>query len=110
MSDGTGAEVAFSFIRPARRSPGGACAKASNCAAFHVLTVGDACTVARPGKLFASLGTPRLPAWPVTALGPERPRELAASLGMTERSAHGIVSDLAEPSYVVKLKDGRRNR
>jgi DNA-binding IclR family transcriptional regulator len=30
-----------------------------------------------------------------------RLRELAASLGMTERSAHGIVSDLAEAGYVV---------
>jgi hypothetical protein len=39
-----------------------------------------------------------------------RLRELAASLGMTERSAHGIVADLAEAGYVIKLKDGRRNR
>jgi hypothetical protein len=31
-------------------------------------------------------------------------------LSITERSAHGIVADLAEAGYVVKHKDGRRNR
>ena len=39
-----------------------------------------------------------------------RLRDLAASLGITERSAHGIVTDLAQAGYVVKQKDGRRNR
>jgi hypothetical protein len=39
-----------------------------------------------------------------------RLRDLAASLGITERSAHGIVTDLASAGYVVKQKDGRRNR
>jgi hypothetical protein len=39
-----------------------------------------------------------------------RLRDLAASLGITERSAHGIVTDLAEAGYVLKQKDGRRNR
>jgi MarR family len=39
-----------------------------------------------------------------------RLREIAASLGITERSAHAIVADLAEAGYVVKHKDGRRNR
>jgi predicted ArsR family transcriptional regulator len=39
-----------------------------------------------------------------------RLRDIAASLGITERSAHGIVNDLAEAGYVVKQKDGRRNR
>jgi hypothetical protein len=39
-----------------------------------------------------------------------RLRDLAASLGITERSAHGIVTDLAAAGYVVKHKDGRRNR
>jgi hypothetical protein len=39
-----------------------------------------------------------------------RLRDIAASLGVTERSAYGIVSDLAEAGYVVKQKDGRRNR
>jgi len=37
-------------------------------------------------------------------------RESAASLGITERSAHGIVTDLATAGYVVKQKDGCRNR
>src|ERR1700751_3068095 len=36
--------------------------------------------------------------------------DLAASLGITERSAHAIVADLAQAGYVVKRKDGRRNR
>ncbi len=38
-----------------------------------------------------------------------RVRDIAASLGITERSAHGIVSDLTAAGYVVKHKDGRRN-
>jgi IclR helix-turn-helix domain len=39
-----------------------------------------------------------------------RLRDIAASLGITERSAYGIVSDLAAAGYAVKQKDGRRNR
>jgi hypothetical protein len=39
-----------------------------------------------------------------------RLRDIAADLGITERSAHAIVTDLAEAGYVVKQKDGRRNR
>ena len=39
-----------------------------------------------------------------------RLRDVAASLGITERSAHGVVTDLAEAGYVIKRKDGRRNR
>ncbi len=39
-----------------------------------------------------------------------RLRDIAASVGITERSAYGIVTDLAEADYVVKQKDGRRNR
>jgi DNA-binding transcriptional ArsR family regulator len=39
-----------------------------------------------------------------------RLRDIAAGLGITERSADGIVSELAEAGYVVKQKDGRRNR
>src|SRR5258707_6252170 len=39
-----------------------------------------------------------------------RLRDIAASLGITERSAFGIIADLVEAGYVVKEKDGRRNR
>ena len=39
-----------------------------------------------------------------------RLRDLAATLGITERSAYGIVTHLVEAGYVVKDKDGRRNR
>ena len=39
-----------------------------------------------------------------------RLREIADVLGVTERRAFGIVNDLAEAGYVVKDKDGRRNR
>jgi hypothetical protein len=37
-------------------------------------------------------------------------RDIAASPGIIERSAHGIVTDLAAAGYVVKQEDGRRNR
>ncbi len=36
--------------------------------------------------------------------------DIAASLNLTERSAYGIVNDLAEAGYIVKERDGRRNR
>jgi DNA-binding transcriptional ArsR family regulator len=39
-----------------------------------------------------------------------RLHDLAASLGITERTAHGILTDLAEAGYLIKRKDGRRNR
>jgi hypothetical protein len=39
-----------------------------------------------------------------------RLRDIAATLGVTERSAFAIVTDLAESGYVVKERDGRRNR
>ena len=39
-----------------------------------------------------------------------RLRDIAVALGITERSAFGIVSDLAEAGYLVKEKHGRRNR
>ncbi len=39
-----------------------------------------------------------------------RLRDLAATLRITERSVYGIVTDLVEAGYVVKDKDGRRNR
>jgi DNA-binding IclR family transcriptional regulator len=39
-----------------------------------------------------------------------RLRDIATLVGVTERSAHGIVSDLVAAGYVVKDKDGRRNR
>jgi len=39
-----------------------------------------------------------------------RLREIAASRGITEGIAYGTVTDLAEAGYVVKQKNGRRNR
>jgi DNA-binding IclR family transcriptional regulator len=39
-----------------------------------------------------------------------RLRDIAARVGITERSAYGIITDLAEAGHVVKQKDGRRNR
>jgi hypothetical protein len=38
-----------------------------------------------------------------------RPRDIAAGLDITERSAHGIVTDLTAAGYLIKQKDGRRN-
>jgi len=39
-----------------------------------------------------------------------RLRDIAAALDITERSAYAIVSELADAGYVVKEKEGRRNR
>ena len=39
-----------------------------------------------------------------------RLRDIAAALDITERSAYGLINELAEAGYVVKKKDGRRNR
>jgi predicted DNA-binding transcriptional regulator YafY len=39
-----------------------------------------------------------------------RLRDIAATVGITERSAYGIVTDLTTAGYTVKQKDGRRNR
>ena len=38
-----------------------------------------------------------------------RLRDIAASVDITERSAHGIVTDLTAAGYVIQQKDGRRN-
>src|ERR1700736_5867321 len=38
-----------------------------------------------------------------------RLRDIAARLDITERSAYGIVTELAEAGYIVKEKNGRRN-
>ncbi|HEY5354825.1 MAG TPA: helix-turn-helix domain-containing protein [Streptosporangiaceae bacterium] len=38
-----------------------------------------------------------------------RLRDIAASLGITERTAFGIVTDLTGAGYISKRKDGRRN-
>jgi DNA-binding IclR family transcriptional regulator len=39
-----------------------------------------------------------------------RLRDLAAALDVTERTAYGIVTDLVHAGYVIKERDGRRNR
>ena len=39
-----------------------------------------------------------------------RLRDIAAALGITGRNAFGIVADLTTAGYVLKDKDGRRNR
>ena len=39
-----------------------------------------------------------------------RLREIAAVLDVTERRAFGIVADLTEAGYVLKKREGRRNR
>ncbi len=36
-------------------------------------------------------------------------RDIAASLGITDRSVYGIVTDLTTAGYVVKHRDGRRS-
>lgn len=39
-----------------------------------------------------------------------RLRDIADRLNITERTAYGIITDLVKAGYVVKEKDGRRNR
>jgi DNA-binding MarR family transcriptional regulator len=39
-----------------------------------------------------------------------RLRDIAARPDITERSAHAIITDLTAAGYLVKQKDGRRNR
>ena len=39
-----------------------------------------------------------------------RLRDIATTLGITERTAYGIVTDLSDAGYVVKEREGRRNR
>jgi DNA-binding transcriptional ArsR family regulator len=39
-----------------------------------------------------------------------RLREIAATLGITERTAFGVVADLTDEGYVLKEREGRRNR
>jgi DNA-binding IclR family transcriptional regulator len=39
-----------------------------------------------------------------------RLRDIAATLGITERSAFAVVNDLVDAGYVVKEREGRRNR
>src|SRR5581483_7393381 len=39
-----------------------------------------------------------------------RLRDVAAKVGITERSAFSIVTDLVQAGYVIKDKQGRRNR
>ena len=38
-----------------------------------------------------------------------RLRDIAAAVGITERAAHRIVSELVEDGYVVREREGRRN-
>jgi uncharacterized membrane protein len=38
-----------------------------------------------------------------------RLRDIAAAVGITERAAHRIVSELVESGYVLRQREGRRN-
>ena len=39
-----------------------------------------------------------------------RLRDVAATVGITERAAQRIVADLASAGYIERIRDGRRNR
>lgn len=39
-----------------------------------------------------------------------RLRDIAEALEITERTAHAIVADLTSAGYIVKTREGRRNR
>ena len=45
------------------------------------------------------------------AADPElRTRDVAELVGITERSAQSIITDLVEAGYITRFKEGRRNR
>jgi DNA-binding MarR family transcriptional regulator len=39
-----------------------------------------------------------------------RLREIGDEVGITERAAHRIVSELADAGYIARVRDGRRNQ
>jgi DNA-binding MarR family transcriptional regulator len=39
-----------------------------------------------------------------------RVRDIAAAVGITERAAHGILAQLVEAGYLLREREGRRNR
>jgi DNA-binding transcriptional ArsR family regulator len=39
-----------------------------------------------------------------------RIRDIAAGLDITERTVQGVIRDLADAGYVIKQREGRRNR
>src|SRR5687768_4620887 len=39
-----------------------------------------------------------------------RLRDIAAAVGITERGAHKIVNELVEEGYILREREGRRNR
>ncbi|WP_181448965.1 AsnC family transcriptional regulator [Nonomuraea aridisoli] len=39
-----------------------------------------------------------------------RIRDIAAAIGITERAAHGIITDLVQEGYGERVREGRRNR
>lgn len=39
-----------------------------------------------------------------------RLRDIASAVGITERSAHKVLSDLVDEGYVARKREGRRNR
>jgi DNA-binding MarR family transcriptional regulator len=39
-----------------------------------------------------------------------RLRDIAAAVGITERAAHRVLSELVEEGYVLREREGRRNR
>jgi predicted transcriptional regulator of viral defense system len=45
----------------------------------------------------------------VSRHGDARLRDIAEMLGVTERAAFGIVKDLTDAGYLLKVKEGRRN-
>ncbi len=39
-----------------------------------------------------------------------RLRDIAAKVGVTERAAHRVLTELIDEGYIVRTKEGRRNR
>lgn len=95
------AELALSTKQLAHQSGHAiTCADAFRQSSTSVLAVGDWTFLTTHGQALLLI-----------ANDPEvRLRDIAVSLGVTERTAFGIVADLTEAEYVLKERDGRRNR
>ena len=57
-----------------------------------------------------SLGRAARRGWTESRIDERALPSVAARVDITERSAHGIITDLTAAGYLVKQKDGRRNR
>jgi hypothetical protein len=80
------------------------------CPAYRVQISRRRAVTARGPSGLSLRSAPALHTYHRPAKDTSRLGDIAASLGITARSACGIVAGLAEAGYIVRQKDGRRNR